>query len=251
MINVDVAIQPVVVRFSLIGNEISYHFAVGADAQLDQMERRFGIDPEQDTVFDSNLGFLPVATTLLIRGEKTIVVDPGNHHTSSYGILPGALKNYGVDVEDVDIVVATHSHHDHIAGASVFTGAELVVGAGEVDFAQEVYGPAKTQAIIEGLTVREVPTGEQLDLCPGVSVVSTPGHTPGSVSVLVDTGSERYLATGDAAMTRKEFETRQLGHWYTGEQREQMARSLQVLHDLRPTMVFPGHDRAFRPEESA
>lgn len=147
--------------------------------------------------------------------------------------------------------MATHSHHDHIAGASVFTGAELVVGAGEVDFAQEVYGPAKTQAIIEGLTVREVPTGEQLDLCPGVSVVSTPGHTPGSVSVLVDTGSERYLATGDAAMTRKEFETRQLGHWYTGEQREQMARSLQVLHDLRPTMVFPGHDRAFRPEESA
>ena len=251
MINVDVAIQPVVLRFSLIGNEISYHFAVGADAQLDEMEKRFGIDPATNTVFDSNLGFLPVATTLLIRGEKTIVVDPGNHHTSSYGILPGALSNLGVAVEDVDIVVATHSHHDHIAGASVFTGAELVVGAGEIDFAHQIYGPAKTEAMVEGLTVREVPTGDRVELCPGVFAVSTPGHTPGSISVLVESGPERYLATGDAAMTRKEFETRQLGHWYTGEQREEMARSLQVLHDLRPTMVFPGHDRAFRPGASS
>ncbi|HLS26089.1 MAG TPA: MBL fold metallo-hydrolase [Beutenbergiaceae bacterium] len=251
MINVDVAIQPVVLRFSLIGNEISYHFAVGADAQLDEMEKRFGIDPATNTVFDSNLGFLPVATTLLIRGEKTIVVDPGNHHTSSYGILPGALSNLGVAVEDVDIVVATHSHHDHIAGASVFTGAELVVGAGEIDFAHQIYGPAKTEAMVEGLNVREVPTGGQVELCPGVFAVSTPGHTPGSISVLVESGPERYLATGDAAMTRKEFETQQLGHWYTGAQREEMARSLQLLRDLRPTMVFPGHDRAFRPGASS
>lgn len=250
MIRVDVAIQPVVLRFSLIGNDISYHFAAGADAQLDEMERRFGIDPKQDTVFDSNLGFLPVSTTLLIRGEKTIVVDPGNHHTSSYGILPSALGNLGVDVGEVDVVVATHSHHDHMAGVSVFEGAELVVGQNELEFARGTYGQAKTQAMIAGIgSISEVPEDGSLQLCEGVRAVSTPGHTPGSISVLVETEAERYMASGDAAMTRREYETQELGHWYTGAQREQMARSLQTIHDLKPTVVFPGHDRAFRPGE--
>lgn len=248
MVHVDVAIQPIVLRFSLIGNEISYHFAAGADSQLDEMEKRFGIDPKRDTVFDSNLGFLPVATTLLIRGEKTIVVDPGNHHTSSYGILPSALHKLGVDTNEVDLVVATHCHHDHMAGVSVFEGAELVVGEGELEFAREIYGNSKTEAMISGAgSTTEVPLGGSLQLCTGVRAISTPGHTPGSISVLIETDVERYIATGDAAMTRREFETQELGHWYAGAQREQMARSLQAIHDLKPTVVFPGHDRAFRP----
>lgn len=84
---IDVVIQPVVLRFSLLDDEVVYFFASDTEAVLDRMELMMGINPQEDMLFDSNLGFLPVSTTVLIRGEKNIVVDPGNHHTGFYGQL--------------------------------------------------------------------------------------------------------------------------------------------------------------------
>lgn len=247
MVSVDVLIQPVVLRFSLSGDEVVYHFAGGAEAQLDQMELLLGIDPTTQRLFDSNLGFLPVCTTVLIRGEKNIVVDPGNTHVGFYGLLDRALEQKGLAASDIDVVVATHSHHDHMANIVRFPGAELVVGADELDFAREGVGALHVDAMISELgSINEVARGEAIELCEGVRVVSAPGHTPGHVVVVAESGEDRYLMTGDGAMTKAEFVTRELGHWYDDEQRAEMARSLEIMHALEPTVVLPGHDRAFR-----
>ena len=245
---VDVLVQPVVLRFALVGDEIAYFFAGHADGQLDAMERHFGIDPAEQMLFDANLGFLPVSTTVLIRGERTIVVDPGNHHVGFYGQLGVALRRFGLTVGDVDLVVCTHCHHDHMASVFRFPGVELVLGEGEAEFSKVLYGPEEAGArlaVVGALT--EVPLGGELQLCAGVRAVSTPGHTPGHISVVADTATERIVITGDAAMTRSEYMGRAFSHWYTDDQLRELNASVDRMAAFSPTLVMPGHDRAFAP----
>jgi N-acyl homoserine lactone hydrolase len=247
--HVDVLIQPFCLRFSLQEDEIVYHVAGHADMQLDRMELLLGIDPAAQPVFDCNLGFLPVATTVLIRGERTIVVDPGNHHLAAYGILGRALARFGLTTADVDLVIATHSHHDHLASLAPFAGKELLLGAGEIAYARQVYGATPTDAHLGRMvTVTEAAAEDGYSVMPGVSVVATPGHTPGHLSVLVETDGERIVVTGDTTMTRSEYESGQFSHWYDAAQREQLAASRERLMAWRPTLVLPGHDRAFQPQ---
>ncbi|HEY8446749.1 MAG TPA: MBL fold metallo-hydrolase [Thermomicrobiales bacterium] len=245
---VDVLIQPFCLRFSLHEDEIVYHVAGSADMQLDRMELLMGIDPARQQLFDSNLGFLPVATTVLIRGERTIVVDPGNHHVGFYGSLALALKRFGLTPADVDLVIATHSHHDHMASAGLFPGKELIIGAGEIEYLTAGSSEEEVQARLRKFSrVTEVPAGGELEICQGVTAVATPGHTPGHISVLVETESDRVVVAGDVTMTRSEYEERKFSHWYTPDQLAQLNASLDRLQAWGPTLVLPGHDRAFRP----
>lgn len=250
MNRVDVLIQPVVLRFTLQEDELVYLFAADADAQLDRMERMMGIDPSKQMLFDSNLGFLPTSTAVLIRGERTIVVDPGNHHTGFYGQLGIALRRHGLAPDDVDLVVTTHCHHDHMASISVFEGRPLVLGEREIDFCKELYGQAETERRLKPMNeLTEVPLGAELKIAAGVTAVSTPGHTPGHVSVVVETDEDRIVITGDTTMTRREYCGRTFSHWYTDKQLGDLNTSLDRLIGLDPGLVLPGHDRAFRPQQ--
>lgn len=246
---VDVLIQPVCLRFRLHEDEVVYLFAGAADMQLDGMERMLGVDPARDALFDANIGFLPVATTTLVRGERTILVDPGNHHIGFYGLLGVALARFGLTPADVDVVVGTHSHHDHLASMVVLQGTELVLGEGEVEYARMAYGSEETDARLSTMgRLVTVPCGGELELAEGVTVVSTPGHTPGHVSVLVEAGDERVAIAGDTTMTEAEYRERAFSHWYTQEQLADLGESLDRLRAWGPTLVLPGHDRGFRPE---
>ena len=72
--SVEVIIHPVCLRFSYHNNEIVYMFASNPEQQLDEMEKLMGVETDQGPIFDSNVGFLPVASTILIRGEKKPIV---------------------------------------------------------------------------------------------------------------------------------------------------------------------------------
>jgi N-acyl homoserine lactone hydrolase len=244
---VDVLIQPFCLRFSLHEDEIVYHVAGSAEMQLDRMELLLGIDPERHSLLDANLGFLPVATTTLIRGERTILVDPGNHHVGFYGMLGLALSRFDLAFDDIDLVVCTHSHHDHMSSIFALRGTEILLGAGELEFARELYGAEETDARLAIMgAVTEVPVGGELEICPGVTAVATPGHTPGHISLLVEGEVERVVVAGDTVMTRAEYEERSFSHWYTPEQLEQLDANLDRLRAWEPTLVLPGHDRSFR-----
>ena len=246
---IDVVIQPVVLRFSLSDDEVVYYFASDTEAMLDRMETMMGIDPAKDALFDSNLGFLPVSTTVLIRGDRNIVVDPGNHHTGFYGQLAIGLARFGLTPDQIDVVVCTHCHHDHMGSAFRIPGAEIVMGQGEADFCEELYGPDETAARLAVMgRLTEVPRGGELELMPGVVAISTSGHTPGHISVLAESESgDRVIVAGDAVMTRREYSERSFSHWYTDDQLRGLHSSLDRIQELQPTTVMPGHDRAFTP----
>lgn len=93
-----------------------YFCASHPDPQLDGMERMLGVGPDgPESTFRTNVSFLPVASTVLIRGEHDLIVDPGNAHIGNCGILYHAPPKRGLDLSDIDAVVLTHGHSDHKA----------------------------------------------------------------------------------------------------------------------------------------
>jgi glyoxylase-like metal-dependent hydrolase (beta-lactamase superfamily II) len=115
------------------------------------------------------------------------------------GRLPESLAAAGIAPADVDTVVLTHLHTDHIGwsvgpdGTAFFPNARYVLQRADVEWA--------VQPTLDWLLP---PLGERLrlvdgdtDLRPGIRLLHTPGHTPGHQCVLVDTGDERILVTGD------------------------------------------------------
>jgi N-acyl homoserine lactone hydrolase len=244
---VDVLIQPFTLRFSLYEDEIVYMVAGTAEMQLDRMELLMGVDPATQQLFDSNVGFLPVATTTLIRGEKTIVVDPGNHHVGFYGPLRKSLSRFQLTPEEVDLVVCTHAHGDHMASISIFSGTDLIIGERELaqDDSGEIADPVTRAQIGQMGNVTEVPYDGELEIMSGVKAISTPGHSPGHISVLVDCGEDRVAIAGDTVMFRREYDEQVFGHWYSDEQRRQLNDGVEKIKAWSPTKVLPGHDRAF------
>ncbi len=247
---VDILIEPLTVRFSLWEGTPVYHFAGGPETQLDGIENMMGVDPEEQGMLEMNLGFLPISSTTLIQGEKNIIVDPGNFHVGFYGLVEDSLDQKGLSPSDIDIVLITHSHFDHMASTHLFPESKLVIGEGELDFARDLYWPE----FIDAITTDRLAEVEYIneddgmkELCEGVSVFSTPGHTPASISALVETDSEEIALIGDVAMIEEEFRTRELSHWYTDEQVELINESMDRIEELDPDLIVPGHDAPFSP----
>ena len=127
---------------------------------------------------DGNILQAHSTSTLIRSGDRLIVVD-----TSSRYLRP-ALKNsfreLGVFMKDVDTVILTHSHSDHIENLDLFPNAKVYLHAG----GEEV--PFKHETVTEDIEIAE-----------GVKLVHTPGHTHDSMSVFVK-ADRNYAVAGDA-----------------------------------------------------
>lgn len=161
---------------------------------------------------------MPVFTFLVEGGDKRLLIDTGMawterastyHHPSSR--QPGGmaiheqLAGIGLRPEDIDIVVLTHMHWDHMFYLEKFAAARIVAHEKEYAFALNpiplYYKSYEHPSLgitrpFEGLTIETV-RGET-EIMPGVRVFETPGHSPGHMSVEVDTKDGRYLCVGDS-----------------------------------------------------
>jgi len=242
---VEVIVQPINLRFSLFKDEVYYIIGGSPEATFDQAELLMGVGPENRSSFiDCNLGYLPVCSTVLIRGEKTIIFDPNNHHIGFYGLLSKALALRNLSPEDIDCVVLSHWHHDHSANLSMFSG-ELVLGKNELDFGREVYGEEDIKAKIHKYRlITEIDS--TYEICKGVSVLHTPGHTPGSISLLIHDEFGITAVMGDSIMTQSEwFNDDAFSHWYTPEQLQSLKEVKNTVTRMKPISIIPGHDRRF------
>ncbi|MDO8616264.1 MAG: MBL fold metallo-hydrolase [Dehalococcoidia bacterium] len=159
-------------------------------------------------------GFHTNAVCYAIRSQgKTILCDTGigPGPIAFLGGIRGRLledmRAKGVQPDDVDIVVHTHLHGDHVGwnlsadGAPNFPRAKYYAPQADWDFFRKALdaNPQMAQVIpLHDQGRLELFSGE-LTLTPEVTTLPTPGHTPGHCSLLVSSGGEGALVTGDLA----------------------------------------------------
>ena len=125
-------------------------------------------------------------STLILSPDANILVDTSSRGSRSE-LLDG-LERAKVPPSQIDIVVLTHMHNDHVGNLDLFPGARKLARSEE--------------RLVEGIE----PVTEDMELVPGVSLMHTPGHTEGSMSVVARTPGYVYVMAGDAIPTRGNHE---------------------------------------------
>jgi len=161
----------------------------------------------------------PYSAVVIREGETVILVDAGAGNLApGTGLLPDNLKSLGISPDQVDMVVLTHLHPDHIAGLTtpggdpVFARARILLSRQEHDFWASgpdlscLTMPRESRRLIcktaEGFLTRYAdilePVPMDLSLSSHIRLFPAPGHTPGHMGVSVTADGKRYLVTGDA-----------------------------------------------------
>jgi hydroxyacylglutathione hydrolase len=132
--------------------------------------------------------------TYLIRGAKTILIDPGHLHLFDH--VRSGLLDLNLRPENIDLLMITHAHPDHLEAAALFKKPTLfAMSKTEYDFLQEWTG-RPVQEMLPGfgpdffLEEGELIVGDLT-----LQVLATPGHSPGSFCLYWP--KHRALFTGD------------------------------------------------------
>lgn len=167
----------------------------------------------------------------LIDAKRKTLVDAGIDGVRVLKSLPA----------DLDLIVLTHCHYDHIAAVPEIvaaTGAKVALHEDDVAAikSDHINGAAMFGRRLPAIKVdRILHDGDVIDLGNlKLTVIHTPGHTPGSVC-LYDAAS-RIMFTGDTV-----FEGGSFGRTDIGGNPEHMISSLEALTKYDVSALYPGH----------
>jgi glyoxylase-like metal-dependent hydrolase (beta-lactamase superfamily II) len=195
--------------------------------------RMFG--PEQPAewreLVHTEEGRIPMSVNcVLVRiGERRILLDTGTgnddpvlmeRYGGQSGRLVENLQALGVQPTDVDTVVISHAHGDHVGGATVpagdgmaptFPKASYWIWRGEWEYwttpeslEQAPHLKRKLPPLAEHGRLELVDS--EMEVAPGVRLIASPGHTPGHICVALTSGREMAIYTGDLLHHAAQFD---------------------------------------------
>ncbi|HIC91266.1 MAG TPA: N-acyl homoserine lactonase family protein [Syntrophaceae bacterium] len=151
--------------------------------------------------------WIPMYVFYIEGGDKKILVDTG---LEQFMVPPEVSQRYGIEIlefedalakvnlkpEDVEIIIHTHLHNDHCENDYKCKNAKVYVQKAEFDFFKNPH-PVDHRYFSDLLDGMDVITmeGDQ-EIVEGISVMLTPGHTPGGQSVIINTAKGKAVITG-------------------------------------------------------
>ena len=210
-----------------------YRFRIGdveatiiSDGLLDlgSANDQFPAAPPDEIAQIMGAEFLPVAPMMLEQnclvlniGGRVVLFDSGMGNDAMFGNQAGRLQRNlaaaGIAPDQVDDIVLTHAHPDHCWGMVAddgtlgFPNAQLHISQADFDFwTDEGKLSAKgfVPAFVAGARRNLLPYRDRMhfvtdrkEVLPGVTELSTPGHTVGHTSYLISSGNETFLNVGD------------------------------------------------------
>jgi len=170
-----------------------------------------------------------------IDGKKKILVDPGHYHL--FGHVKDGLSSLSLTPEDIDVVIVTHCHPDHLEGVKIFvdTPASIAIPKVEMDFIKQVaphYGEALGVPNFEPAILLQEGDMKIGDF--GFQVIHTPGHSPGSVCLYWP--DRKVLFTGDVVFYQGVGRTD-----LPGGNGEHLKASIKRISQLEVDYLLSGH----------
>jgi len=172
--------------------------------------------------------------TFFIDGKKRILIDPG--HRQLFGVVKQELAGIGLSVEQIDLVVITHGHPDHMEAVQLFQKPTLIT-LSEIEMAfykammanfsgtERMHFPEFDFYLKEG----EVTIGNET-----FQIIHSPGHSPGSICLYWP--DRKALISGDVVFNQG------IGRSdLPGGNGKLLKESIQRLSLLDVEYLLPGH----------
>jgi glyoxylase-like metal-dependent hydrolase (beta-lactamase superfamily II) len=167
------------------------------------------------------------AAVLVQSAGKFVLIDPGVNPS----ILKTVLKNELLSLDDIDIIVVTHSHYDHSRNIKLFNKAKIL----DLSY---LYGQ------------REQPANPELIPNTDIEILITPGHVDKHVAFLVRTDLGKYVIAGDVFWWEDE-EEQKVDFNSLIEHKDPVAKNSVLLQKSRlylisiANYIIPGHGKEF------
>lgn len=179
---------------------------------------------------------------------------PVQEDPSGPGYLDTALASIGFSPSDIDLLVLSHLHFDHAANARDFDNGTTRILAND----KEIAGASAIDGIFQGAHLVSDYQGLPLEavsgdceILPGISVIETPGHTWGTMSLRVDLPHDgTYIFTSDAVYLGESWGPPATGAaivWDNLKWLESVGKLRRIAAKCDATVIF-GHDSEQRKQ---
>ncbi len=168
--------------------------------------------PADNVVLEQNI-------LVLNTGDKLVLFDTGMGSSPIFGPTTGKLltsmRAAGIDPNDIDAVVATHAHCDHVwgimgdDGKPNFPNAQVYISQTDFDFWTDeaklsIKDPGYMKPFVEGARKNLLPVRDRIvfikdgqEFLPGIQAIAAPGHTLGHMMFMITSDGKSLAAIGD------------------------------------------------------